>query len=99
MGRVFFDNTSLTGIMTLFRFASAGTRLYGYNSPPAPSSYFSLDNGNTVLAQYGTSFDPTDFLNSNQPNDPFDEYYEGGTYQYLTPLDIKQINAMGFGVT
>jgi len=99
MGRVFMDNATYATVMSLFRFTSVGTRLFGYNSPPAPVSYFSLDNGNTNLAEYGTSYDPTDFTNANQPNDPFAEYQSSTIYQYLTPLDIVQINAMGFGVT
>src|SRR6202165_5950781 len=50
-------------IFDLFRFTSLGTRLIagGNTAPPA---YFSIDGGNTKLADFGQNSDPSDFLNS-----------------------------------
>ena len=49
----------------------------------APAAYFSLDGGNTKLADYGQTSDPSDFLNSGVQgaNDPFNEFYTGSTLQ------------------
>ncbi|MEH2487076.1 NF038122 family metalloprotease [Bradyrhizobium sp. AZCC 2230] len=84
-------------IFDLFRFTSPGTRLISGTST-APAAYFSLDGGNTKLADYGLNSDPSDFLNSGVqgPNDPFNEYYSSTTIQGLTALDLKQLDALGF---
>ncbi len=49
-------------IFDFYRFTSPGTRLFTDNIP-ASSAYFSLDGGNTKLADFGVSSDPSDFLN------------------------------------
>lgn len=86
-------------VTDVFRFSSPGHRLYG-NAIPAPSAYFSLDGGNTDLADYGINSDPGDFLNppsSNRtPNDPFNEFV--GNLGRLTGMDVEQMNALGFAV-
>ena len=84
-------------IFDLFRFTSAGVRLIN-GASTAPAAYFSLDGGVTKLADYGQNSDPSDFLNSGVqgPNDPFNEYYSGSTYQGLTSTDLKQLDALGF---
>ena len=84
-------------IFDLFRFTSAGTRLF-LNGASAPAAYFSVNGGNTKLADYGRNSDPSDFLNSGVqgPNDPFDEFYNGGTAQQLTAADLKQLDVLGF---
>jgi hypothetical protein len=84
-------------IFDLYRFTSPGVILIDGRSKAA-SAYFSLDGGNTKLADYGVSSDPSDFLNSGVqgPNDPFDEFYSSSTIQGLTALDLKQLDAVGY---
>ena len=67
-------------IFDLFRFTSVGTRLFA-GGTTAPAAYFSVDGGNTKLADYGRTSDPSDFLNSGVQgsNDPFNEFYNGST--------------------
>src|SRR6266481_4830795 len=86
-------------IFDLFRFTSPGTRLF-QNGSTAPASYFSLDGGVTKLADFGQRSDPSDFLNSGVqgPNDPFDEFYSGGTSQALTNVDLALLHSLGFHI-
>src|ERR1700730_7073707 len=99
MGRVPYGPPygSQPDIFDLFRFTSPGTRLIagGNTAPPA---YFSVDGGNTKLADYGQNSDPSDFLNSGVQggNDPFNEYYTSSTSQTLTAADNAQLDALGF---
>jgi hypothetical protein len=116
LGRV--PNGPQPDIFDLFRFTSPGNRFFdGYipppnaAGPPAGASFFSLDGGNTRLADYGEWSDPSDFLNpanstnlpsphSNlTPNDPFNEQYGSGTLQQLTAVDLKQLDALGFHIS
>ena len=94
-------------IFDFYRFTSPGTYLFQSGST-APAAYFSLDGGNTKLADFGLSAsDPSDFLNpangalpapySNlTPNDPFNELYGSSTLQSLTSVDLKMLDALGF---
>jgi hypothetical protein len=86
-------------VFDLFRFTSPGVRLFN-GGATAPASYFSLDGGNTKLADYGQTSDPSDFLNSGVQggNDPFDEFYSSSTLQGLTTVDLRQLDALGFHV-
>ena len=97
IGRVPYG--SQPDIFDFYRFTSAGTRLFTDNIP-ASSAYFSLDGGNTKLADFGVSSDPSDFLNapgsSLTPNDAFDEFYSNNTLQSLTPVDLQMLGALGF---
>ncbi|MGY4237963.1 serralysin [Bradyrhizobium sp. USDA 4449] len=95
MGRVPYG--SAPDVFDFFRFTSPGAPLFS-GAQTAPPAYFSLDGGNTRLADYGQNSDPSDFLNSGVqgPNDPFNEYYTGSTYQGLTAIDLKQLDALGF---
>ena len=99
MGRVPYGTPYSTSpdIFDLFRFTSPGVRLFNGGST-APTAYFSTDGGNTRLADYGQYSDPSDFLNSGVQgaNDPFNEYYGGGTLQSLTTADKQQLDALGF---
>jgi hypothetical protein len=99
MGRVPYGSQTdpSPDIMEFYRFTSSGVR-YFTDAIPAAASYFSLDGGNTKLADYGTSSDPSDFLNTGVQgaNDPFNEYYTGSTLQQLTAIDLKQLDALGF---
>jgi hypothetical protein len=87
-------------IFDLFRFTSTGTRLLS-NSIPSASAYFSVDNGNSKLADYGRNSDPSDFINSGIQGayDSFNEYYSNNTYQYLSSVDLEQLDALGYRVT
>jgi hypothetical protein len=87
-------------IFDLFRFTSPGTRLF-QGGATAPAGYFSLDGGNTKLADYGRTSDASDFLNGGVQGaaDPFNEFYNGGTSQQLTAADLKQLAALGFHLT
>src|SRR5437762_7154663 len=59
MGRVPYGAPygSQPDILDLFRFTSAGTRLIN-GASTAPAAYFSVDGGNTRLADYGQNSDP-----------------------------------------
>jgi Ca2+-binding RTX toxin-like protein len=100
MGRIPYSSSGAGDEFELFRFTSAGTMLF-YGSIPAPSSYFSVNGGVNKLADYGTSSDPSDFLNSGVQGstDSFNEYYGGGTLQTLSKIDLEQLDALGFHVT
>jgi VCBS repeat-containing protein len=93
-------------IFDFYRFTSPGTRLFTDNIP-ATAAYFSLNGGNTVLADFGLYSDPSDFLNSANsalqgpysnltPNDPFNELYGNNTLQSLTSVDVQMLDALGF---
>jgi hypothetical protein len=59
-----------------------GTRLIDGNDT-ATAAYFSVDGGNTKLADFGQTSDPSDFLNSGVQgaNDPFNEWqHEPGSH-------------------
>ena len=95
MGRVPYG--SQPDIFDFYRFTSSGVRLFASGST-APAAYFSLDGGNTKIADYGQTSDPSDFLNSGVqgPNDPFNEFYTSSTLQQLTAVDLKELDALGF---
>jgi hypothetical protein len=94
MGRVTASGGQ-ADVFDLYRFASPGAHVFGQTST---GGYFSLDGGNTPLADYGQNSDPADFLNSAglTPNDAFNEYYGSGTLQQLSPVDLLQMEALGF---
>ncbi len=96
-------NGPIPDIFDLFRFSSAGTMVFdGTSNPtatsPAPTSYFSLDGGVTKLGDYGTTSDPSDFLNSGVQGktDSFNEFYNASTNQFLSTVDLLQLDALGF---
>jgi serralysin len=106
LGRVPYG--SQPDIFDFYRFTSAGTRLFT-DSIPASAAYFSVDGGNTKLADYGLYSDPSDFLNPGPtqlggpysnltPNDAFNEIYGSSTFQTLTAVDLKQLDALGFNI-
>src|SRR6202165_3085630 len=99
MGRVPYGPPygSAPDIFDLFRFTSPGTRLIS-GSDTASAAYFSVDGGNTKLADYGRNSDPSDFLNSGVQgsNDPFNEFYTGSTIQALSTVDKQKLYALGF---
>src|SRR6185437_10142954 len=101
LGRV--PDGSTPDIFDLFRFTSPGQLDFdGTNNPsptdPVAPAYFSLDGGTTHLADYGTTSDPSDFLNTGVQgsNDAFNEIYHPGTNQTLSTVDLVQLEAIGF---
>jgi hypothetical protein len=86
-------------IMDFNRFTSQGNFLFqsGNSAPPA---YFSLNGGVTKWFDWGRNSDPSDFLNPPtsplSPNDPYNEFYNSNTLQYLTPADLEEMDALGF---
>ena len=80
-------------VFDFYRFASPGVRLFTDNIPAA-AAYFSLDGGNTKIADYGQNSDPSDFLNSGVQggNDPFNEYYSSS---YTAAADRDRPEAAG----
>ena len=87
MGRVPYGPPygSQPDIFDFFRFRSPSARLIDGNYT-ATAAYFSVDGGNTKLADFGQTSDPSDFLNSGVQgaNDPFNEFYTGNTIQALS---------------
>jgi len=98
MGRVPYG--SQPDVFDFYRFTSPGSRLFT-GGATAAAAYFSLDGGNSKLADYGRSSDSSDFLNSGiqGANDPFNEFYSGSTLQTLTAIDLRQLDALGFHLT
>jgi hypothetical protein len=96
MGRVPYGPNP--GIFDLFRFTAPGVRLFEGSVPASVSSYFSIDNGVTKLADYGKNSDPSDFLNAGVQgsNDAFNEYYTSSTTQDLSSVDLKQMDVLGY---
>src|ERR1700687_5692062 len=86
-------------IFDFFRFTSLGNRLI-LGGATAPAAYFSVDGGNTKLADFGQNSDASDFLNSGVqgPNDPYNEFYTSNTLQSLTTVDKQLLDALGFHV-
>jgi serralysin len=88
------------GPFDLSRYVSAGTHLFS-GSVTAPAAYFSIDGGNTKLADFGQRSDSSDFLNGGVQgsNDPFDEFYSNSTIQNLTSVDKELLDVLGFDLT
>ncbi|HEY5504495.1 MAG TPA: NF038122 family metalloprotease, partial [Sedimentisphaerales bacterium] len=76
------------GPFDLFRYTSPGNHLFS-SANTVPAAYFSIDGGNTKLADFGQTSDPSDFLNAGVQgsSDSFDEFYSGNTIQNLTTVD------------
>ena len=74
MGRVPYgtgvDTQGRPDIFDLFRFTSAGTRLFTGSATSAAAAYFSVNGGSTKLADYGRTSDTSDFLNSGVQGEP-----------------------------
>jgi len=96
-------DTKVPNVFDLFRFTSPGVRLFQSswdNSHPAPAAYFSVDGGFTRAADYGQFNDPGDFFNGGVQgsDDPFNEISDRFTKQFLTAVDILQLDVLGFHV-
>lgn len=74
----------------------SGTLDFSTGGAPFGTAYFSIDQGVTKLAAFGTTSDGGDFNNvSPTANDPFSEISSGSTIQTLTAIDIIKMNSMG----
>jgi hypothetical protein len=91
MGRVSSWN------MDLFRFSAPGS----YRFTLGQAAYFSIDGGNTHLANFGRTSDTGDWLtngNSTAPvttNDPFNESINSSS-NALTAVDLTIMDILGF---
>jgi hypothetical protein len=82
---------SFPDVADLFRYSSPGQ----YDWASGQSAYFSIDSGNTDLADYATSFDQTLF--SDLPtNDPLRVPFTSAATT-LTSFDIEALSVIGFG--
>ena len=88
------------GTFDLLRYTSPGNHLFSTSGTAVPA-YFSIDGGNTKLADFGQNSDSSDFLNSGVQgsNDSFNEYYSYNSLQSLSTVDIKLLDALGFNTT
>jgi len=95
MGRV--PDGPQPDIFDLFRFTAPGTNLFASGNTAGPA-YFSTDGGFTNRADYGQTSDPSDFLNASArtPEDTVNEFFDFGTIQGLTAVDLEQFDALGF---
>ncbi len=80
-------------VLSLFQYTSPGVHYFG-GSTGAPVTYFSIDGGNTALANFDQTSNAYDFDNSLTGPDPFD-LAGGGTG--LTSLDRTVLDMLGFG--
>jgi hypothetical protein len=108
MGRVPYGepDSAYPDIFDFDRFSSQGTILVNDSVPASAQAYFSLNGGASAWADYGIYSDPSDYLNSYAYNgdaasnlsveDAFNQYYDNNTLQRLTPLDLEQMDMLGF---
>ena len=82
----------------LFRFSAPGTRNWNYGA----SSYFSINNGATDLADFNHSSsggDRADWLSTGSTNDVADAFTYSGTPGVLSSLDQQVLDVIGWGST
>jgi hypothetical protein len=80
-------------IEDLFRYSAANTHNYAGPSP----AYFSVDGGQTRIANFSTSSDYGDWANDGlTTNDPFNAFYTPSTSGSLTGADLRVLDVLGF---
>ena len=84
---------SFPDVADLFRYSSPGQ--YGWTSGRA--AYFSIDGGNTDLADFSTSFDQTLFTDL-PADDPLRLPFTSAAAT-LTAFDLEALSVIGFGTT
>jgi hypothetical protein len=96
------NNQTYYSELDLWRFTGVGTRLFDGNNTTPTAAYFSLDNGVTDRADWGQTFDDSDFRGPDStpasnltPNDPFNEGVNGNSAD-LTGVDGLVMDALGF---
>src|SRR2546429_188383 len=86
---------SANNVLDMFRYDGVNHFQWIEGSSSAARSYFSIDSGQTRLADFGVYSDYSDFLNPGPtflgtpysnltPNDPFNEIFDGSTLTSLT---------------
>jgi hypothetical protein len=85
--------------MDLYRFASAGVVESGANPATAtsPAAYFSIDGGQTDLANFSTTSDYYDWA-ASVSDDSLDAFATEGVANTLSSVDDTLLAAMGFNV-
>jgi FG-GAP-like repeat len=83
---------SIPDVADLFRYSSPGQRQWASGQP----AYFSIDGGDTDLANFHTTFDQTLFTNL-PTNDPLLLPFTSAATT-LTSFDIEALSVIGFGV-
>ena len=83
---------SFPGVADLFRYSSPGQRQWTSGQP----AYFSVDGGNTRLADFSTTFDQTLFTDL-PADDPLRVPFTSAATT-LTSFDIEALSVIGFGV-
>jgi len=88
-------------VFDLFDFTRPGVNLINNSLSSAPPAYFSIDGGVTKIADFGQMSDPADFLNTGiqGANDPLNEFYNPTTSQFLSPIDLVMLEALGFNIS
>jgi len=88
-------------VFDLFDFTRPGHNLINNSLSSAPPAYFSIDGGVTKIADFGQMSDPADFLNTGiqGANDPLNEFYNPTTSQFLSPIDLVMLEALGFNIS
>ena len=102
MGRSGWGDGSTSGmysLMDLFRFSSAGVLENSADSAAAtsPPAYFSVDGGQTDLADFSTTSDYYDWA-TNVVADSFDAFSDVGVANTLSAVDQTLMAALGFDV-
>ena len=79
----------------LFRFSGTGVPSWDYNA----SSYFSIDNGATDLANFNSSGggDRGDWLSASSTNDVADAFTNPGVTGVLSDIDQTALDVIGWG--
>jgi hypothetical protein len=80
----------------LFRFSGTGVPSWDYNA----SSYFSIDNGATDLANFndsGSGGDRGDWLSTSSTNDVADAFTYPGVTGVLSDIDQTALDVIGWG--
>jgi FG-GAP-like repeat/Calx-beta domain/Bacterial pre-peptidase C-terminal domain len=107
MGRVTLHYESNPVILDMFRYDAPGHFQWTEGATSAAQSYFSINGGQTDLADFGVYSDYSDFLNPGPtplgapysnltPHDPFNELYGNDTFTSLTAVDITTMDVIGF---
>lgn len=102
MGRSGWGDGTTSGLyslMDLFRFSSVGVLVNDADSATAtsPPAYFSVDGGQTDLADFATTSDYYDWA-GNVTDDSFDAFSQVGVANTLSAADQTLMVALGFDV-
>ena len=102
MGRSGWGDGAASGLyslMDLFRFSSAGVleNSADISNDTSPPAYFSVDDGQTALADFSTTSDYYDWA-ANVAGDSFDAFSQIGAANTLSAVDQTLMAVLGFDV-